>query len=152
MHGMRFAHIGLKAKNPEEMIAYYCEKLGFKLKFTLYHEDGSIWLHYLEISDTQFVELFPLKEDDAFVQWGEEQSFFHWALSVDNLAETVKQLQQNGVDVYYLHSDAFEDNPIVGDYKPAFAPACGSLVAFLKDPAGNLIELQEYTEKSLQLK
>ena len=52
-------HVALKVSNIENSLAFYRDTLGFDEMMRLNRDDGSLWLVYLRITDTQFIELFP---------------------------------------------------------------------------------------------
>jgi lactoylglutathione lyase len=52
-------HVALKVADIERALEFYRDRLGFAEMMRLNREDGSLWLVYLRITDTQFIELFP---------------------------------------------------------------------------------------------
>ena len=58
-------HVALKVADITRSLAFYRDRLGFEEMMHLDHDDGSLWLVYLRITDTQFLELFPGGEDAA---------------------------------------------------------------------------------------
>ena len=52
-------HVALKVADIRRSLEFYRDRLGFTEMMRLNNEDGSLWLVYLRISDTQFLELFP---------------------------------------------------------------------------------------------
>ncbi len=52
-------HVALKVADMERSLAFYRDRLGFAEMMRLAHDDGSLWLVYLRVTDTQFLELFP---------------------------------------------------------------------------------------------
>lgn len=52
-------HVALKVADIERSLSFYRDRLGFEEMMHLDREDGSFWLVYLRITDTQFLELFP---------------------------------------------------------------------------------------------
>ncbi len=52
-------HVALRVKEIGRSLDFYVEKLGFEEMFRLDHPDtGKLWIVYLRVTDTQFVELF----------------------------------------------------------------------------------------------
>ena len=51
-------HVAIRVKDVGRTLAFYVEKLGFKEMFRLERE-GKLWIVYLRITDTQFLEVFP---------------------------------------------------------------------------------------------
>src|SRR6478609_9402070 len=53
------AHIALRANNLERTLDFYTNKLGCKEILRLNWQDGKVWLVYLRVTDTQYLEIFP---------------------------------------------------------------------------------------------
>ena len=158
-------HIGLRVKDYEATMDFYNKGLGFEEVFTfkkeklykMLEEAGNtvpdksdaddIWLTYLRIKNEQYLELFPVPREE--VSQFNDQSFFHFSLQVDDINAAVAELRKRGINVYSLHIDAINDNPASEKFVPIKA-LCNSYIAWLKDPDGNLIELMELTNESLQ--
>jgi catechol 2,3-dioxygenase-like lactoylglutathione lyase family enzyme len=160
-------HLGLRVKNYEKSLSFYCDGLGFKKMFEFtkrdYYEmlseggdvadrrdENSIWLTYLRITDGQYLELFPVPDEEVN-KYEERQSFFHYSLQVDNIVEAVKRLRAHGIKVYSLHKDIAEGKQAPQKFVP-LKGKCNSLIAWINDPDGNMIEIMELTEESLQRK
>jgi lactoylglutathione lyase len=161
-------HLGLRVKNYRKTIEFYCDTLGFEKMFELTKRDlyltmdqgakevkirgdeDAIWLAYLRIKDEQYLEIFPVPDEEV-LPYNEKQSFFHLSLQVDNIVETVRELRKRGVTVYSLHKDIAEGQPVPKEFVP-LRGKCGSLIAWIHDPDGNLIEVMELTDQSLQRK
>ena len=62
--GVRIGHVHLKVADIERALEFYRDRLGFAEMMRLNREDGSLWLVYLRITDTQFIELFSGGEGD----------------------------------------------------------------------------------------
>ena len=50
-------HIAIRVKDIDRTLDFYRDKLGFKEMFRL-ERDGKLWLMYLRVTDTQYIELF----------------------------------------------------------------------------------------------
>jgi lactoylglutathione lyase len=127
------AHVAYLVSDLEKSLDFYVNKLGFQKKFTLNNEDGKLWIVYLQISENQFIELFP---ENAFDNKVHNGSYQHLCLEVDNLDDLVNELQDKGVEI---------DEPIITGIDH-------NLQAWIHDPDGNPIELMEYGQDSLQKK
>ena len=53
------AHLAIRARDIDAMVAFYTEKLGFAEMFRLNQDNGALMLVYLRITDDQYLELFP---------------------------------------------------------------------------------------------
>ena len=51
-------HIAIRVKDIDRTLDFYRDKLGFREMFRL-ERDGKLWLMYLRVTDTQYIELFP---------------------------------------------------------------------------------------------
>lgn len=143
----QLGHVALLCNNIEEMLRFYLNKLGFKYAFTL-NRDGAPWLTYLKAPSGQFVELFYRTYDSENL--APERSFQKFCIEVENMADTLQELKEKGVDVYSGPVAKGSKMPIPNpEHKPA---PCGSLCAFIRDPEGNEIEFQQFMPNSLQLK
>jgi catechol 2,3-dioxygenase-like lactoylglutathione lyase family enzyme len=136
----RLAHACLETHDLPRARSFYAGVLGLTVQFTFKNDRDEIFGHYFACGDTTFVEIF----DHALKarQWGGEISELknsgrvsHLCLEVDDIAGTKGTLEARGAKV--------------GAVLQGFD---GSLQAWLSDPDGNLIELMEYTPRSLQLR
>ena len=82
--------ISIPTRNQDAALAFYTEKLGFKLVTDQPHDDKQRWIE-LRIggSDTRFV-LFTMDETSI-------GSTFNGALACDNVEKTYRELRERGV-------------------------------------------------------
>ena len=143
-------HFGLRVKNYRRTLDFYCDALGFKKMFELTKRDlyetmdqgvgeakirgdeDAIWLAYLRIKNEQYLEIFPVPDEEV-LPYNEKQSFFHLSLQVDDIVETVKEMRKRGVTVYSLHKDIAEGKPAPREFVP-LRGRCGSLIAWIQEP------------------
>lgn len=123
------AHVCFVVADLDRTLAFYSDKLGFKIAFEFRREDGTRYGVYLKAGGRNFLEFF--KGDLA--PRAEKQSYGHICLEVDDVGRTVTDLRARGVDV--------------SDAKLGLDQ---SWQAWLADPDGNRIELHGYTPKSWQ--
>lgn len=137
----QLAHLCFMSNRLPEMLAFYRDSLGLKVKFALKHDDGTPFGYYLESGSMTFIEIFD--QHGAAKQWGGEPAqmrrnestcYNHFCLEVSGLDGFCDTLRARGVDV-----------------TPIKIGMDHSKQAWLKDPDGNAIELMEYTAASLQL-
>lgn len=137
----RLAHICFFTDDPQRLMAFYTEKMGFSIKFDMKHDDGTPFGWYIAIGDMTFIEIFD--QSGAVKEWGgevgalEEGShprYKHFCFQVEGLEAYRDSLIAKGVEV-----------------TPIKAGLDNSVQCWINDPDGNAIELMEYTEKSLQL-
>ena len=125
MEAKAFSHIYLPSRNAEESIAFYTERLGFKLlrKYTMggrvsaYCELGGV---LLEVTDG--AENPPDQDGRTEPRIG---------LQVDDIAEAIAELRAAGVHV---------------EREPWSARTFWGLQAMIKDPSGYIVSLREWQE------
>ncbi|HQK92242.1 MAG TPA: VOC family protein [Armatimonadota bacterium] len=124
------AHVCFLVRDLEASEAFYRDVLGLRPAFDFVNDEGERFGVYLHVGHRTFVELF--SGDHAGARDG--QSYQHFCLEVDDVAEAVRTLRARGVDV---------TDPYFGSDR--------SWQAWLSDPDGNRIELHGYTPESRQL-
>jgi catechol 2,3-dioxygenase-like lactoylglutathione lyase family enzyme len=127
-------HVAIRVKDIERTLAFYVGKLGFSEMMRL-DRDGRLWLLYLRITDTQYLEVFPEAEGDRAPP-REANGLNHLCLEVDDIDTAVADLEAAGV-------------PLTSPRKQG---ADGNLQAWIEDPDGNRIELMQMASDSLQAK
>jgi len=142
----QLAHLCLKTSQLERMTAFYCDALGARVRFRYRNQAGEPVGAYLDLGGGTFVEIFdhadahrrskspkplePLEEPrDPWLS-----RYNHFCLQVEGLDAYVAGLASRGVEVTGRKTG--------NDH---------SRQAWIKDPDGNQIELQEYTAQSRQL-
>lgn len=155
------SHLGFDVNNMEEMLKFYCEGLGMKIKYYITFKDAyeyirenfgeekepeflaylknmgdKKWHVYLEMAENQFLEFFyqykaKCQMDDLKKYYG----YQHFSIQVDDIKETYQTLIDRGI----TPDTEIRRGP---DYTYQF---------WLTDPDGNSLEMMEYTEKSLQV-
>ncbi|OEO29955.1 lactoylglutathione lyase [Devosia insulae DS-56] len=135
MHGINgVGHVAIKVTDLDRSLDYYINKLGFPEMLRLHKDDGSVWLVYLRITDTQYLEVFPGAENDRAPGWN-ANGMNHMCLTVENIDDTLAQVAAAGLELLLPLKTAID----------------GNRQAWLEDPDGNRIELMEMAEDSLQL-
>lgn len=144
----QLGHVALLCNNMDKMMRFYLNTLELKYAFTL-ERDGEAWLTFLKVPATgQFVELFYRKYSSE--NQSDKRSFQKFCIEVEDMGSALLKLKQKGVEVYRgpVSKGILMEIPNP-DMKPA---PCGSLCAFILDPEGNEVEIQQFTPNSLQLK
>ena len=132
-HVVNLGHIAIKVKDLDVSLDYYINKLGFPEMLRLHHDDGSVWLVYLRITDDQYLEIFPGAENDRAPGWNANGAN-HMCWTIDDLDACVADLKSKGITM-------------MAEIK---AGADGNRQAWLEDPDGNRIELMEMADDCLQ--
>ncbi|MCE5200244.1 VOC family protein, partial [bacterium] len=94
----------------------------------------SPWLVYLQISENQFIELFPGAEGPHTP--AKTAGLVHICLMVDDIQQTYQELTSRGLQT--------NGEPILG--------GDNSWQFWTNDPDGNPIEFHQFTEESRQLR
>ena len=136
-------HVALRCKDPEKMINFYTEELGFKKAFDLIDENEEVWITYLRTSKGQYVEIFPGVDSCPTTNYvGDNKkcnrSHFHCCFITPNRRQAIATLEEGkGIPVGRTPDDT------VG--------LCRSYCLFITDPEGNEWELMEFTPESMQI-
>ena len=128
-------HVAFRISDLEQSLDFYCRKLGLKEAFRLNDDQGNPWIVYIKISDDNFIELFPGGKTKPEIPNG-SIAYAHLCLRVDDMAATLKQLADQGME-------------ITGDARQG---KDGNYQYWLTDPDGNRIELMQIMPDSLQAK
>lgn len=142
-------HVALKVSDLARALEFYGHGLGLKEAFRLNQPDGTPWIVYLHVAGESFLELLPTpatKESGALDTATARQpvstppaaaapgGLMHLCLLVDNLQQTLRELDQRGV-----HPEGLPTRGQDGNWQ-----------AWLSDPDGNRIELMEINPASRQ--
>jgi lactoylglutathione lyase len=127
-------HFALKVHDLDRSLAFYRDQLGFPEMMRLNHDDGSVWLVYLRITDTQFLEIFPGAEAGRGPGWN-DNAITHICLEVDDLDVVVAAIEAAGIKLLIEKKTALDRNR----------------QAWIEDPDGNRIELMQLAPDSMQM-
>ncbi len=128
-------HVAIKAKDIDKSIHFYTEQLGFPEILRLNYSDGSLFLVYLRVTDTQYLELFPNGVGDRAPDRN-AVAVNHLCLIADDIEGSLAELARAGV--------ALTRELRVGPD--------GNRQAWIEDPDGNRIEIMELKPDSVQFK
>ncbi len=138
-------HVALKVKDIEASLAFYQGVLGFPEMLRLHHDDGSLFLIYLRITDTAYLELFPNARTER-APGPDQNGAHHFCLTVDRLEPVLKMVTAKGGQHF-----AWADGTLTPADEPKIVDGLdGNRQAWLEDPDGNRIELMEMAEDCLQ--
>ena len=127
------ARWALKTADIERLLKFYRDTLGFTEMMRLHHEDGRLFLIYLRITDTQYLELFP--EGEGGEAPDERASAVnHICLEVENIAATAAALTNAGI--------ALHRAPKLG--------LDGNNQCWIMDPDSNRIEFMQLLPGNMQ--
>ena len=128
------AHVAIRVKDVDRSLDFYVSKLGMREMMRL-DRDGRLWLLYLRITDTQFLEVFPEGVGERAAE-REAVGFNHICLEVGDIDAALRELQTAGVAL-------IRDKQMGAD---------GNWQAWIEDPDGHRIELMQMMPDSLQAK
>ena len=120
-------HIALIASDYEASKAFYVDVVGFTLEAEYYREARQSWMGKLALNGQYVLELFSFPTPVDRATWPEATGLRHLAFEVDDVAETLAELDALGV----RHEELRED------------PHTGKRMAFFFDPDGSPLELYE---------
>jgi lactoylglutathione lyase len=126
-------HVAIKVKDIDRTLAFYTGLLGMKEMMRINKDDGSLWIVYLRITDTQFLEVFPGAETERAPGWN-SNGLNHICLTFNDLEAVVRELTARGIKfIIQLKTGADRNRQ-----------------AWIEDPDGNRIELMQMAPDSMQ--
>lgn len=148
-------HIAFYTEQMDEMLDFYINKLGLKqktiVKYGIYldrddrpslqmiakKEPERIFNTYVELAPGQFIEIFTANEEQKeHTKFNAHKGYSHFALLVDDIFSAKEELIAAGVkldtDISKGPSETYQ--------------------MWLHDPDGNMFEVMQYTENSIQVK
>jgi lactoylglutathione lyase len=128
------AHVAIRVKDVDAILAFYVGKLGFSEMMRL-DRDGRLWLLYLRITDTQYLEVFPDGVGERAAE-REAVGYNHLCLEVADIDTALAELEAAGV-------------PLI---RGKAMGADGNWQAWIEDPEGHRIELMQMMPDCLQAK
>ena len=126
------AHVAIRVKDVPRTLDFYVGKLGMREMMRLDRE-GSLWLLYLRITDTQFLEVFPDGVGERAAE-REAVGYNHVCLEVADIDVAARELEAIGV-------------PLIRGKQMG---ADGNWQAWIEDPDGHRIELMQMMPDSRQ--
>lgn len=126
-------HVALKVADIERSLEFYRDRLGFAEMMRLHRDDGSLWLVYLRITDTQFIELFPGGEGGR-APGPDVTAINHFCLESHDLDATAEALRQAGIRLTVEPKMGLDHNR----------------QCWIEDPDGNRIEFMQMSPQSMQ--
>ena len=128
------AHVALMVADLDRSLAFYTKVFGFEEMMRINNDAGEVWLVYLRITDTVYLEIFPQADSDQTGHWN-ANGINHLCLEVEDIEAAVADLEAKGVVLTQALSQAVD----------------GNWQAWCADPDGNRIELMQMSPDCLQL-
>ena len=106
---------------------FYVNKLGFSVIRENYREDKKDWKLDLQVNPTTELEIFAPENPPKRPSYPEACGLRHLAFAIENIEETVRELQSKGIECEPIRTDTFT----------------GRKMTFFADPDGLPLELHE---------
>jgi lactoylglutathione lyase len=120
------AHVAIKVKDVDRALEWYGRVFGFREMMRLNNADGSLFLLYLRVTDTQFLEVFPNAREDRAMD-NDGNGINHFCFQVSD-PDTVKaRIDELGIPLLWPYGRAID----------------GNRQFWIEDPDGNRIEIME---------
>jgi len=127
------AHVALRVKDLDRSLDFYVGKLGFAEMMRLERDGGAVWLVYIRVTDSQFLEIFPEGEGERAPE-REAVGYNHMCLAVPDIERAVRELDAAGVALI----------------RPKKVGTDGNWQTWIQDPDGHRIELMQMAADSMQ--
>jgi lactoylglutathione lyase len=128
-------HAAFRVRDLDASLHFYCDLLGLERAFDI-DRDGKPWITFVHLAGGQFLELFPEPHTEEDFS-GNKGSYRHMQLEVDNLEQTITDMEARGL-------------PRTGT--PPRQGRDGNWQYWLTDPDGNRLELMQIMSDSLHRK
>lgn len=128
----QIGHVALRVKDIEPALDFYVNKLGFEEMFRL-DRDGKLWIVYLRVTDTQFIELFP-GSTGGMETSRTPAGYDHLCLECDDIDAAIADVTSKGVKLTQARKVGADNN----------------VQAWIADPDGHRIELMQLGADSFQ--
>ncbi len=126
-------HMAIRCTDIDRSLSFYTQVLQLPEMFRLDQDDGSLWLIYLKVTDTTYLELFPDGEGNA-VPGKMATGYNHLCLETDDIDRVVSHFDAHGV-------------PLT---RPLDTGRDRNRQCWIEDPDGNRIEIMEMAANSMQ--
>ncbi|PRX09237.1 UNVERIFIED_ORG: lactoylglutathione lyase [Martelella mediterranea] len=127
------AHVAIRCTDIEKSLEFYQTVFGFPEMFRLNQDDGRVWLVYLKVTDTVYLELFPEGEGNP-VPGPNATGLNHFCVETGDIDAAAKRFADMNV-------------PLA---KPVVTGRDGNRQCWVDDPDGNRIEVMQMMPDSMQ--
>lgn len=144
-------HLAIKVRDVDRSLAFYSGVLKFPEMLRLHHDDGSLFLIYLRITEDQYLEIFPGAVTDK-APGVDANGANHFCLTVEQLEPVLAEIGPDaGCFAQWVTTES--GSQLVKAAEPTIGNGLdGNRQAWLIDPDGNRIELMEMAPDCLQYK
>ena len=123
----RIHHVAIICSDYKKSKEFYIEKLGFEIENEVYREERDSYKLDLKVAGIYQIELFSFPNPPERVNAPEARGLRHLAFEVDNLEETVTELNKKGIETEPVRIDEIT----------------GKKFTFFKDPDNLPLEIYE---------
>ncbi len=121
-----FAHVAIKVRDIARTLAWYERVFGFREVMRLNNADGSLFLIYLRVTDTQFLEVFPNAREERALD-NDGNGINHFCLQVSDPDAAKARIDELGIPLLWPYGLGID----------------GNRQFWIEDPDGNRIEIME---------
>lgn len=115
-------HIAIIASDYEKSKKFYTDVLGLKALREVYREERESYMLDLAVNGQYIIELFSFPDTPERLSYPEACGLRHLAFAVNNVAETLKELQEKGVRTTELRTDSKTGKPMAFFFDPDDLP------------------------------
>ncbi|XUY29904.1 VOC family protein (plasmid) [Agrobacterium sp. rho-8.1] len=126
------AHVAIMVADIDRTLDFYINKLGFERIMHL-DRDDKLWLVYLRVTDTQFIEIFHEGKGPG-APGADMIGYNHLCLSVPDIETSVAELERAGVALS----------------RPKKLGLDGNWQCWIEDPDGHRIEIMQMMPDGMQ--
>lgn len=119
-------HVAVIGSDYERSRHFYADILGFQVLREVYREERDDWMLNLKLDDLE-IELFIMKDHPKRPSYPEAYGLRHLAFRVDSVEDTVRELNEKGVQTEPIRLDTYT----------------GEKMTFFSDPDGLPLEIHE---------
>ena len=119
-------HVAVIGSDYKRSRHFYADILGFQVLREVYREERDDWMLNLKLDDLE-IELFIMKDHPKRPSYPEAYGLRHLAFRVDSVEDTVRELNEKGVQTEPIRLDTYT----------------GEKMTFFSDPDGLPLEIHE---------
>lgn len=105
-------HIAIICSDKDAALHFYHDILGFPIIRSNYREGRKDWKIDLAINESTELELFIMSDRPSRVTDPEAYGLRHLAFTVPSVANTVAELEEEGIEWEPIRKDAYTDKPM----------------------------------------
>lgn len=115
-------HIAIIASDYEKSKKFYTEVVGFTIINEVYRKERDSYMLDLALNGEYIIELFSFPDTPKRLSYPEAAGLRHLAFAVEDVAESVKELQDKGVKTTEVQIDTKTGKPVAFFFDPDDLP------------------------------